>query len=516
MNDENAAERIKMSKMNTEDQIQSQLDRLRSVDQELRESVISGICGQTTDTIQTIQDVRHRTGWKVYLGLRTILRAIREKRQTSLMGCLMKRDRDGLKDAMLAEDWLRQIRNTLVDNERALHANTESYQQLLQEQQDAILALIDAYHAVGRNAFLMMAPYFTKERLADGYFQRVQAVDGILAPDDLRIYASWLDADEACGVPHVFLWDQTHIEIRYPHPDPINDERIHQIARRAGTVYHHSITFANEAVTKDADIRKIFDMHGVYPEELRLYGREQQAAIDEVQEGLAMQHGQCLVCVTNSMMEHLKQKYGNIPGKVILLPILDEKRLRRCFEMEKKREKRATVVYAGGVQKWQNVRMMQDAIHQTQDRYFYRFFTPSPDAFWKQWKHWRKPKNLEVCAKTPDEVIEAYASCDYGFMLRDDIVVNWVACPTKLVEYLAAGIIPVLKSTRIGDFVQDGMAYLSLEDLVKGKLPTGEERDALVQQNLRVVQKLEERFWTGKEQLRDWMTSKSNERVAIK
>jgi len=512
----NADERIKVSRVHTEDQIQSQLDRLRRVDKELRESAISGICSQTTERIQTIQDVRYRTGWKAYLGLRATLHAIREKRMSRLMGCLVKRDREGLKNAMIAEDWLRQLRNTLVDNERALYANTESYQQLIQEQQDAILALIDAYHAVGRNVFLMMAPYFTKERLADGYFQRVQAVDGILAPSDLKIYASWLDADEVCGVPRVFLWDQTHMEIRYPHPDSINDARILQIARRAGVVYHHSITFANGDVTKDAAIQKIFDMHGAYPEELRMYGREQQATIDEAQEGLAMQHGQCLVCVTKSMMEHLKQKYGSIPEKVILLPILDEKRLRQCLAIEKKQECRMTVVYAGGMQKWQNVKMMQDAIHQTQDRFSYRIFTPSPEAFWKQWKHWWKPKNLEVCAKTPDEVIKAYASCDYGFMLRDDIVVNRVACPTKLVEYLAAGIIPILTSTRIGDFVQDGMAYLSLEDLVKGKLPTGEERDALVQQNLRVVQKLEERFRTGKEQLRDWMTSKSDERVAIK
>lgn len=499
-----------MSMGSADERIQGYLDRLSRAEKKLWDGVNSGICGKMTDEIEEIQRIRHHTSWKAYLGIRTVACAIRGKRLLKLLGGVIRRDTTLIRTTALAEDWLRPIKDTLGNSERALIANSDDFQELIQEQQDAILSLIDAVYSAGRKVFLIMAPYFTEERLADGYFQRVRAVDHMLAPDDVKIYASWLDADEVRGIPHVHIWDQTHIEIRYPHPDLENDKRILQIARRAGTVYHHSITFANEWVTKDENIRKIFDMHGAYPEELRMYGREEQAILDEEQERLAMRHGQCLVCVTQSMIEHLAQKYGRIPEKVILLPIFDEQRLRQCAQIKKESSQGKNIVYAGGMQKWQNVEMMQEAVYQTQGQFVYHFYTPEPRIFWKKWKYKRKPKGLEVSSKTPDEVISAYAFCDYGFLLRDDTVVNHVACPTKLVEYLAAGIIPILNTTQIGDFVKDGMAYVSLSDFVSGKLPEKKERTIFIKQNLGVVQALEERYRQGRKQLCAWMESGEN------
>ena len=88
-------------------------------------------------------------------------------------------------------------------------------------------------------------------------------------------------------------------------------------------------------------------------------------------------------------------------------------------------------------------------------------------------------------------------------------MVNRVACPTKLVEYLAAGILPILNTPNIGDFVRDGMAYISLEDFVSEKLPPREEKERLVEQNLKVVRTLEERYHQGRQQLCAWMESEA-------
>lgn len=52
----------------------------------------------------------------------------------------------------------------------------------------------------------------------------------------------------------------------------------------------------------------------------------------------------------------------------------------------------------------------------------------------------------------------------YVFVLRDDILVNQVACPTKIVEYLNYGIIPIVLSENIGDFKELGYEYLSIND----------------------------------------------------
>ncbi len=499
-----------MSSTNAEKSIQGRLEQLQAACTKLNEALSSGLYAQMTAEIQTLQRIRHSKGWKLYLGGRAVLCALRERRLFRLAGSIVHKDTGEIRASLLREDWLRPVRKALEDGERALAENEAGLQQLIKDQQEAILKLIDAYQDAGKDAMVIMAPYFAPERLADGYFQRVQAIDRLLPTESLKIYASWLDADDVRGVPHVSIWDETHMEIRYLHPDAANDERIHHIALRAGTVYHHSMAFANELVTRDGAIRKAFDMHGAYPEELRMYGRSEQAELDEQQEKLAMEHGQCLICVTQSMVRHLTEKYGRIPETVILLPIFDDSRLQQCSGLKKIPCEKSEVVYAGGMQKWQNVKTMQDAVRRTEGRFRYRFYTPEPGAFWKAWGHRRRPRDTEVCSKTPDEVITAYASCDYGFLLRDDITVNRVACPTKLVEYLAAGIVPILLTANIGDFVQDGMAYISLDDFLSGKLPSEAEKDIFIRQNMEVVQKLKERYCQGKNALNTWLVTNEN------
>lgn len=494
-----------MSRIISNTTIQSCLERLQAADIMLRESIECGVHAQMAERLRMVQQVRHKAGWKLYLGERAALRAIKERRLVRLIGSAVQRNSEEIKSALLREDWLKQVKTTLESGQYAILEKDSSFQKLIEEQQAAILALIDTYRAEEKSVVLFMAPYFTRERLADGYFQRVQAVDRMLPAEGLKIYASWLDADDVRGVPRVFIWDETHIEIRYPHPSRVNDERIHQIARYVGTVYHHSITFANELVIRDERIRTAFDMHGAYPEELRMYGRNEQAEIEERKERLAMERGQCVICVTRSMVRHLMEKYGRIPQKVIILPIFDAQRIEKCQKLIRVPTRKPVVVYAGGIQRWQNVEMMQDTVHRTEGRFRYRFFMPQPKLFWKMWRHMRKPKNVEVCSKMPDEVIEAYASCDYGFLLRDDMVVNRVACPTKLVEYLAAGVLPILNTPNIGDFVQDGMAYINLNDFVSGKLPSQEETNAYISRNIAVVHTLERRYRRGRQTLCEWM-----------
>jgi hypothetical protein len=69
-------------------------------------------------------------------------------------------------------------------------------------------------------------------------------------------------------------------------------------------------------------------------------------------------------------------------------------------------------------------------------------------------------ESITLKSVKPEELSYYYKKCHYGFILRDDMVVNAVACPTKLVEYLYYGIIPIVKSPRIGDFSSRGYEYI--------------------------------------------------------
>lgn len=94
-----------------------------------------------------------------------------------------------------------------------------------------------------------------------------------------------------------------------------------------------------------------------------------------------------------------------------------------------------------------------------------------------------------------------YQTAHYGFVLRDDITVNNVACPTKLVEYLQYGILPILLTPNIGDFAARGMEYLPLEDLLAGKLPSEEQRRQMAARNGEVLGLLLQDHLDGRRQL---------------
>ena len=82
-------------------------------------------------------------------------------------------------------------------------------------------------------------------------------------------------------------------------------------------------------------------------------------------------------------------------------------------------------------------------------------------------------------------------------MLRDSSPVNYVACPTKIIEYLKYGIIPILKSTEIGDFVDLGMEYITYTDLMKGLTISHKKRNMMQEKNYEILDKLVQTSKTG-------------------
>ena len=165
------------------------------------------------------------------------------------------------------------------------------------------------------------------------------------------------------------------------------------------------------------------------------------------------------------------------------------------------------VVYAGGIQVWQKIPEMIAAISNTVDAYQFRLFTTQPEEmrsllYAKGVDH----TNIEISRKTHAEIIEIYKDCHFGFLLRDDHVVNQVACPTKLIEYLAFGVLPILINVRIGDFSSMGMRYLSLTDFVNLKIPHQNNLKEMVEQNYNVYQSLQTKHNMEMELLKQYLS----------
>lgn len=57
--------------------------------------------------------------------------------------------------------------------------------------------------------------------------------------------------------------------------------------------------------------------------------------------------------------------------------------------------------------------------------------------------------------------------------MRDPVLLNQVACPTKLVEYLYWGVVPIVSTPSIGDFAELGFAYVLLDDFCVRRLSDG-------------------------------------------
>uniref|UniRef100_UPI0040266C07 hypothetical protein n=1 Tax=Phocaeicola vulgatus TaxID=821 RepID=UPI0040266C07 len=59
-----------------------------------------------------------------------------------------------------------------------------------------------------------------------------------------------------------------------------------------------------------------------------------------------------------------------------------------------------------------------------------------------------------------------YLKNDCGVVLRKDNIVNRVACPTKLIDYLQYGLIPIVLSPHIGDFYNLGYKYIEHDEIM--------------------------------------------------
>jgi hypothetical protein len=200
------------------------------------------------------------------------------------------------------------------------------------------------------------------------------------------------------------------------------------------------------------------------------------------------------------MVSHLRGKYPGLSTPTIVLPIVED--LGANVSLERPVRDRLRVVYTGGLQHWQNVDRMLDVVAACGARCEFRFYTDSPDRLHDAARGRGVADRMQIATAPPEELPAIYGDADLGLVLRDDIAVNRVSCPTKLSEYLACGVVPVVDLAEIGDFAALGYAYVPVAELLEGRLPDAAALAEMRRRNRAVFERIQARFADGEAALR--------------
>jgi len=324
-------------------------------------------------------------------------------------------------------------------------------------------------------AFVSTFP--TEANMRDGYFRRVHNVDQVFHEEerihlDIRFGKNWIARserkDELMQVIHLNAF--------------LHFFRIRKYLARARVIYIHSIAKVLSILLHLQVLHRriplVLDLHGVLVDELKLDGNPVGAWIYSWVERICFRWCRVTVNASEAMMNHYREKYPWFTGETLVFPANStgaevhpddpevQKRIRQQLGFT---TEDVIFIYSGNCQKWQNIDLMMDIIkNNTQGPYRFLILSGQKNHFDKLVRKYQIPEHfIRVLSVQPEDLWQYYQIAHYGFILRDDILVNRVANPTKLAEYLQYGIIPIVKLAHIGDY--DGYHY---EYVVFQKLST--------------------------------------------
>lgn len=167
------------------------------------------------------------------------------------------------------------------------------------------------------------------------------------------------------------------------------------------------------------------------------------------------------VAVSNKLVDYWRNEYGYNKEGHCVIPCTINKDFqipvdKRNIEILNKQVgidlTKIIITFSGGTDKWQSfdkiITFANDVLSLNKEFFF--LFLTKENSLIDSLKI-KFPKNVMQKWVKPNEVKKYLSLSDYGVLLRENTVTNQVASPTKLAEYLAMGLIPII-SDNIGDY----------------------------------------------------------------
>lgn len=219
---------------------------------------------------------------------------------------------------------------------------------------------------------------------------------------------------------------------------------------------------AARKVCESLNLKLVFDCHGTAPDEVYLYHPN---IIGKIYSNWLRKKEKQIVDKSDLLITVSKKQFElfNANKKYILLPMLpaeqffDESNYREVIRRKLNISKDAEVyVYSGQNQKWQMTEGTLDYYKKIEDEStnsFLLILTACVDEFTElaRRKEIKKVKILKVNYWDMPKYLDA---CDYGFCLRENHIINKVAAPTKVLEYVARNVVPIL-TEYVGDYSEE-------------------------------------------------------------
>lgn len=214
------------------------------------------------------------------------------------------------------------------------------------------------------------------------------------------------------------------------------------------------------AICRNNGVYYITDVHGDIAHEFK-EGRKRNDwffPYSIKQQKKFVSNSDCCIVVSDKLKEQLEVNTGvSVKKHSIISCGVD---LNRFYDASRKPieginlDDRIVLGYCGGFQNWQNFGEIIDVairLHKLDDRIFLLAFSNSDITPYLNKLLQLGDDNYYIVGLPSEEVPSHLKLMDAGFLLRSDWVLNRVSSPTKICEYLAAGV-PLICTRYSGDY----------------------------------------------------------------
>lgn len=337
---------------------------------------------------------------------------------------------------------------------------------------------------------LFLAPYPTEKNSKDGMISRVKAIDHLFNNiDKVYLDVSLFRNSKYYNDKNIKIFDINLF---------LNFGKIIRLLQSNDMIYCHSLYSVRYLwiLLIFCRTKIVLDIHGVVPEEeLYYYGHRWRAFYFKIIEWIIFLKIDVAICVTKKMRDEYIKRYSFARCRYLIygiFPIELFKKSEQCNESQIVTDK-IEILYSGGVQKWQNISLMLDIIKQNCRHNIHYTILTGDQLYVEKMAEMKNIDSvyLDITSCDSSELVKYYRSAHYAFILRDESIVNRVANPTKLIEYLFYGIIPIVLNPMIGDYFEMGYDFINVNSLSGDENPIVPKKS---RKNMEIAKKLIEEY----------------------